>query len=430
MRKVPRRGALAAPLALLPALVALAAQPQFWKIEAARDFLEGELEGLSVDSEGRMRLAPSLRMLHDTEAPTIWCLARDAKGAIYAGTGNDGRIFRIEGGKGALFYDASELEVHALAAGPDGKLYAATSPDGKVYAIDAAGKAESFYDPPDKYIWALAFDKQGSLLVATGAEAKLHRVDKQGKAQLVLTSPETHITALAIDAGGAMIAGSAPGGVVYRIDAALKVSVLHDSAFREVKALDAGPDGVVYAAVIDGRGEDVSRPPVTTIPSPPPVGAPEGFAAESVVVAQIAPQATPSPRSAEPPRGPVRGAVLRLTPTGEVDTLWSSNEDTPFALERREDGVLVGTGNKGKLYRIHDDRSWTMVTTLAGEQITALAKSASSTIVALSNPGKVFALEPGTATRGTFTSKVKDSETASAWGRLRWEAATPPGTEV
>lgn len=430
MRKLSHRGLLAALLALLPALAALAAQPQFWKIEGARDFLEGELEGLSVDSEGRMRLAPSLRMLHDTEAPTIWCLARDAKGAIYAGTGNDGKIFRIEGGKGALFYDASELEVHALAAGPDGKLYAATSPDGKVYAIDAAGKAESFYDPPDKYIWALAFDKQGNLLVATGAEAKLHRVDKQGKAQVVLTSPETHITALAIDDAGAIVAGSAPGGVVYRVDAALKVSVLHDSAFREVKALDAGPDGVVYAAVIDGRGDDAARPPVTTIPSPPLVGAPEGFAAESVVIAQIAPAATPSPRSGEPPRGPVRGAVLRLAPEGEVDTLWSSNEDTPFALERREDGVLVGTGNKGKLYRIQDDRSWSMVTTLAGEQITALARSVSSTIVALSNPGKVFALEPGTATRGTFTSKVKDSETASAWGRLRWEAATPPGTEV
>jgi hypothetical protein len=424
------RGTGALLLVLLAALGALAAQPQFWRVEGARDFLEGELEGLSVDSEGRVKLAPALKLLHDTEAPTVWCLARDAKGAVYAGTGNDGKIFRVEAGKGALFFDAPELEVHALAAGPDGKLYAGTSPDGKVYAIDAAGKADTFYDPPDKYIWALAFDKQGNLLVATGAEAKVHRVDRQGKAQIILTSPETHITALAVDPSGLLVAGSAPGGVVYRVDAALKVSVLHDSAFREVKALAAGVDGAIYAAAIDGRGEDTSRPPVSAIPSPAPVGAPEGFVSDSAVLAQVGPPASPSPRASDAPRGQLRGAVLRLLPSGEVDTLWSSSEDTPFALERRPDGLLLGTGNKGKLYRIQDDRSWTMVTTLQGEQITALVTSGSATTVALSNPGKVFSLEPGSASRGSFLSKVKDSETPSAWGRLRWEAVTPPGTEV
>jgi hypothetical protein len=122
--------------------------------------------------------------------------------------------------------------------------------------------------------------------------------------------------------------------------------------------------------------------------------------------------------------------VLRLSATGEVDTLWSSSEDTPFSLDRRSEGLLLGTGNKGKLYLLRDDRSWTMVTTFQAEQITALAGGAGPTIVALSNPGKVFSLESGSSSRGSFVSKVKDSETASAWGRLRWEGVTPPGTEV
>src|SRR6185436_12778640 len=248
--------------------------------------------------------------------------------------------------------------------------------------------------------------------------------------QVILTSPETHITALAVDSSGGLVAGSAPGGVIYRVDPALKVSVLHDSAFREVKSIATGADGTIYAAAIDGRSEDTSRPPVTAIPPAPAAGAPEGFASDSAVLAQVGPPASPSPRASDAPRGPMRGAVLRLMPTGEVDTLWSSSEDTPFALERRPDGLLLGAGNKGKLYRIQDDRSWTMVTTLQGEQITALAASGASTIVALSNPGKVFSLEPGSASRGSFVSKVKDSETNSAWGRLRWEALTPPGTEV
>ena len=61
-------------------------------------------------------------------------------------------------GKGALLYDAAELDVTALVVGRDGALYAGTSPDGKVYRVDADGKAEVYFDPPDKYIWSLARD--------------------------------------------------------------------------------------------------------------------------------------------------------------------------------------------------------------------------------------------------------------------------------
>ncbi len=82
---------------LVPGLL-VAAQPQFWRIEGPRDFLEGDTEGVSVDSEGRVRLAPAARLLHDPEVPYVWCLARDGK-TVFAGTGNDGRVFRIQDGK-------------------------------------------------------------------------------------------------------------------------------------------------------------------------------------------------------------------------------------------------------------------------------------------------------------------------------------------
>src|SRR5947208_3468817 len=84
---------------LLAAGAARAAQPQFWRIEGARDFLDGTTDGLSVDSEGRVRLAPVTRPVYDPEIPFVWCLARDAKGVLYAGTGNDGKVFKVEGGK-------------------------------------------------------------------------------------------------------------------------------------------------------------------------------------------------------------------------------------------------------------------------------------------------------------------------------------------
>jgi sugar lactone lactonase YvrE len=421
-------------LAVPPA--ARAAQPQFWQLEGARDFLDGDTEGLSVDSEGRVRLAPATRMLQDPEAPYVWSLARDSEGRLYVGTGNDGKVYRVEGGKASLLFDAAELEVHALAVGKDGRLYVGTAPDGKVYAVDRAGKSEVYFDPTDKYIWALAFDDQGRLLVATGTEGRIHRVTAKDKSEVIFTSPEGHITALALDTAGNIYAGSTPGGVLYRIDRAGKVFVLHDSAYREVKALDVGPDGGLYAALIDGKDKDDSRANPPMLPAVTTSGTSEVTVTESFSLPG-APSAAPSgpapsPRPLEPIRsGTAKGAVVRVSPTGEVDTLWNSSDEMPHALAATEDGVIVGTGNKGKLYRVRADRSWTMIASFPAEQLTTLVRARTGEVyLATSNPGKVHVLEPAAGARGTFTSKPKDTETVSSWGRVRWEAELPAGTEI
>ena len=433
----------AAAAVVCAATAALAAQPQFWKIEGAREFLEGDTEGLSVDSEGRVRLAPAAKPLHDPEAPTVWALARDREGRVYAATGNEGRVFRIDGaGTASVAYDAAELEVHALAIAADGRVYAAGSPDGAVYRLERNGRSETFFDPADKYIWALALDRQGRLLVATGAEGRVHRVPLEGpsagKAEVVLSGLDGHITALAVDTAGNVYAGSSPGGIVYRIDPAGKVFVLHDAPFREVKALAVGEDGSVYAAVIDGRERDESRAPGPVLPPPPPPpstapSAPGGevTVTESFSVGGIAlPPVSASPRP-EGSRGATRGAVLRLMPGGEIETLWSSPDEMPHSLAVEPGGVLAGTGNKGKLYRIRDDRTWAMLASFTAEQVTSLLRSEGGAIyVATSNPGRIHTLEGQPARTGTFTSAVKDTETVSTWGRVRWEGVIPAGTRI
>ena len=94
-------------------------------------------------------------------------------------------------------------------------------------------------------------------------------------------------------------------------------------------------------------------------------------------------------------------------------------------------GVLVGTGAKGQLYRIRDDRTWTMLASFPAEQITSLLRTESGAVyLATSNPGRIHALEAGPAPVGTFVSKVKDTETVSAWGRVRWEGIAPLGTRI
>src|SRR5258708_4264716 len=157
--------------------MALAGQPIIWELGSRADLLKGESHGVSITDTGALMPAPKFTQLFNTEQAYVWSTAVDSQGNIYLGTGHDGRIFRISpDGRGALLYDAAELDVTALVIGRDGALYAGTSPDGKVYRITADGHADIYFAPPDKYIWALAVLLDGSLAVGTGDYGKLYRV--------------------------------------------------------------------------------------------------------------------------------------------------------------------------------------------------------------------------------------------------------------
>ena len=80
LRRTPRAWRILTLCLPLLAAPLHAAQSQFLRLEGARDFLEGELTGLSVDSNGRVRLAPAVKVLQETQTPFVWCLATDDKG--------------------------------------------------------------------------------------------------------------------------------------------------------------------------------------------------------------------------------------------------------------------------------------------------------------------------------------------------------------
>src|SRR5258705_9666455 len=147
--------------ALVAALLLIAAsapktysgQPIIWETSGRADLLKGDARGVSISDTGMLMLAPRLTEVYNTEQAFVWASTVDTQGNAYLGTGHDGKIYKVAAdGHGALFYDAAELDVTALATGRDGALYAGTSPDGKVYRITSDGHAEVFFDPADKYI--------------------------------------------------------------------------------------------------------------------------------------------------------------------------------------------------------------------------------------------------------------------------------------
>src|SRR5215510_11263055 len=134
-----------------------ASAPTFWTVSTQADFLKGDVDNLSIDSDGRIFLGPATTQIAETSAPFLWTILAGPDGTLWAGSGNEGQVLKVSRErKLSVFFDAQELEVHALALAPNGGLYVGTSPDGKIYQVAADGTSKVFFDPDDKYIWALA----------------------------------------------------------------------------------------------------------------------------------------------------------------------------------------------------------------------------------------------------------------------------------
>ena len=59
------------------------------------DFLKGDVEDLSIDSDGRVFLGPSTSLVAETAAPFLWTVVAGADGTLWAGTGNEGKVLKV-----------------------------------------------------------------------------------------------------------------------------------------------------------------------------------------------------------------------------------------------------------------------------------------------------------------------------------------------
>ncbi|HEX6214085.1 MAG TPA: hypothetical protein VFZ38_04665 [Vicinamibacterales bacterium] len=420
--------------AVLAAASALSAGPGFWQAATQADFLRGEVDQLSIDEHGRLTLGPELTRVHDVGAPFVWTAITGADGAIYLGTGNDGKIIKIESGKPSVFYDSTEMEVHALAPAPGGGLYAATSPDGRIYRLDAKGQATPFFDPDDKYIWSLAVDRDGNLFAGTGDKGTVYKISPDGKGQRFFATKAAHAVMLAFDQKQQLLVGTGSPGRVFRVDATGRGFLLLDTTYQELRAIRVDPKGVIYVAAQSSRSQSSSDILTDTSPLPPPVT--PSIPNVTTEITSIAAVADPTPSSqaatSSADRRTATGAVFRVQPDGLWDEIWVPREDAPYDIAIEADGsLLVATGTKGKLFRLSGDPvTAVLVTRVPAQQATMLLRGGDRTYVATANPGMLMAISSARATKGTYESDVKDARLVSTWGVITWRATVPAGAKV
>lgn len=400
---------------------ALAAQVRLFETQSQAGFLAGTLEGVSVDSLGRMELAPRAERVTALDEPFLLSAAVHPDGGWVAGTGNAGKVLRIDRqGKVGELLAAAEPEVFAVWADPDGTVFAGTSPRGKVYRItrgkDGKWTSDVFFEPDETYIWNLARASDGSLLVGTGTQGKLFKVTASGKGDVLYDSDDTHVRSLLSLPGGDVLAGTAGEGLILRVGRDGQARTLHDAAEPEVVALTPGPDGGFYAAVVASEASlvDLSKDQAAA-----GTKAAEATVTVTVVEEGAAPTGTRRPGAAGP-----RSQVLSVSQAGVVESLWSFPEETVYDLLWQNDRLWVSTGLEGKLYRWADSQML-LEKDVDERQIVTLLPGTPGPAFGTTNAAALYRITQGTEKTGTYTSAALDAGQVSRFGTFHWRGDAP-----
>ncbi len=444
--------ALASVLIALLCDHALFAKLETWRTEGAPAFNKGKKEGVVVSDAGKVRLGRTLKTLGSVDATRVWDLARDAKGSIFAATGDEGKVYRREAKDDApwtLAYDAGDSQALALAVGHEGRIFVGTGPTGQVVDVTDPKHPASRPAPGVQYIWDLAADAKGNLYAATGPTGQLWKRAAEGGAwSLVYDSKHDHLLCVAVAIDGTVYAGSDGEGLIYKVAPGGKVSVLYDAPQSEIRSLVVGQDGAVYAGTASdsgggaggGRGPSSFPGGGTTSTAASRSEALTATTLSTPAFVQDAPKTPPEkPRSSSliggsaslRPIAPGDNAVYRIDADGVAREILRAKA-LMFALAIADDRVYVGTGPEGILYEIRDQGRETIpVARLDNGQILALLVAPEGELV-LGNgdPGTVVRLEKGHTSEGELLSDIRDTKLISRFGAMNWRAERPDGTDI
>ena len=382
--------------------------------------------------------------LRDAGAVSLDDGRRGPTASLFVGTGNEGKVFRVDAqGKGVAVLRQRRARgararagartaastsaprptarsTRSIATAPrrrssirttstsgrwpstrKGNVFAGTGDKGVIYKITPDGKGAPFYKTKATHATALAFDKAGNLLVGTGSPGRCCAIDRrrQGVRAARLAVPGDPRAALRRQGHAVRRRAERPrrsGGARRRSPTDARRSP--DAAIRS----RAGAVGV--------RRDHVDRRSSTS-----------------------AAARDPAARRARIARSP-KGAVYRITPDGVWDQLWESREDSPYDLTFDPNGALiVGTGNKGKIYRLDGDPLRpTLLARASAQQVTAFHKDARGRLYyATANPGQAVPAVAGARRRAAPTSrKCATRRWSSTWGAISWRGTTPAGSRV
>ena len=341
-------------------------QPVIWSVARAAD---GTLYA-ATGHRGRLyRITPNgdSELLWTAPEPEIFAVVLDARGRLFAATSPKGKVYLIENGQATEYFDPGATYIWSLAFGRQGALFVGTGDQGRVFRVARAGQGELYYDTGQSNVTALAIDASGRLLAGTEPNGILYRITHQDRAFVLYDAnlPEIH----------SLIAR--PDGVVYASALGGSVAKGVAAATAGLAASAAGSIAHTSVTISAAQGGVKIKPPATkpkpaapTVSATPALPMIEIPGIEKSAIFKIHPDNTVEKMWSSTEENAYgllagdarillstdqRGRVYKVTPDGLVTLLLQTGEEEAMELLAAGDGLLVATSNMGRIYRISHD---------------------------------------------------------------------------
>lgn len=386
---------------LLVSVTSFAVGTRRFELQTADDFKGGDLTGVAVASDGTVQAGYDLGSTPVSDATTIWASLARADGSVLLGTGNEGKLVEVKGGKSTVLGTvAGALAVTSLTEAWGGAVVAGTLPEGKLMKWDKGKLSELVALKDTDHIWALAFDKKtNSVFAATGPKGQLWRVEANGTAQVYFDAEEDHLVSVAVGTDGQVYAGASDKARLYKVSGPGRASVLYDFNRTEVRGIALTPKGEVYAISNDLGGASFTS----------------GYSRGMSVAASPVP-------SGGGTRG--RGILMKFEADGTPDTLIDDSSEHFVSLVIGDDGrPLIGTGAEGRVYAVDDSHGSLLLADVAERQVTGLLVAGKQRFVVGSDPAVLHPIRGMGGNDAVWTGKVLDAGIRARFGRLAWDAA-------
>ena len=386
---------------LLVAASATAVGTRRFTLDKEADFKGGDLKGVAVDSHGAVRAGLDLGAVPISQALSVWAALPQKDGSVLLGTGNEGKLLKVQNGAVTVLAETNALVVTSLANGWGGSVLLGTLPEGKVMKWDRGKLSELVALKGAKHVFGVAFDaKNNALYAATGPEGKLFRITAGGEAQVYFDAEEQHLMSVAVAPDGSVLTGASDKAKLYKVTGPGRARVLYDFNRTEVRAIAVGPKGDVYAIANDLKNG-------FTVPAKPTRNQ----------------ESTPAGPTAVPGKPKGKGTLYHFAPDGQPDRLYDSDEEHFTSLGLGDDGrVYVGTGAEGRVYAVDAHQRVALVADTDERQIGAVVLAGAQRFVASSDPAVLHPLKGMGGPDSVWTSKVLDAVLRARFGRMSWEA--------
>jgi hypothetical protein len=373
------------------------------------DWTTSDFKGVRIDADGRLRLGPNLRRVAQLPEGVVWAAVSDGASGAYLSAGNEGKLFHYSAGQMKPLTQVKGGIVFAMArVGQD--LVVAPSGEGKLFRVTPEGVVKPFADIDARLVWAMAVDGNEVVVAGGGERGATLILAREGSSRKLAELPEeTAFTCLAPDGRGGYYLGSHGRGLLLRytgVHTGDRIETLLATGFEEVRAI-AVDNGRVFAGATSGLAGKFSAGTLEHR---------EGYLAELGTA--------------------TRSAVIRLDPDRVPQTLWQSAQSQIFALTVWNGQLLVGTGNRSRLFSIPLTETarglnpFSALDDLGTAQATAFLHVGTDLLVVGSNPAELHLLGEAQATEGTIDSRILKGIPLADWGRAYLEADTPSGTSV